>query len=150
MTKYKILNKHKNRFKKKDLFYCLCITMLQRKIDLAYSLQKRKFKKRKNKHPSDSHGENKQVNSTIPQRQHHTWPSSSFSHFSIFFLFFYTSDVQNIIAPAETKHKSLHCMIKLASKNYLKWHTNLYNCSMLVFEPLIYSNYKHAVRSCFM
>lgn len=29
---------------------------------------------------------------------------SSLSHLSIFFLFFYTSDVQNIIAPARTKN----------------------------------------------
>lgn len=55
--------------------------------------------------------------------------SSSLSHLPIFFLFFYTSDVQNIIAPARTKNatttmestqEAAHYRVKSTSTNAWK------------------------------
>lgn len=102
----KKLNKHKNRFKKEYFLLCLYRNVRKKHWSCIQLMKKKTLKNyKKKKHASIrfTWWKHKEENSTITQRKQQTWPSSSFSHFSIFFLFFYTSDVQNIIAPARTK-----------------------------------------------
>lgn len=86
--------------------------------------------------------------------------SSSLSHLSIFFLFFYTSDVQNIIAPARSKNATTtmeltqdaaHYRVKSSSTNawkrcnYTNWFMQLIYTISIFLAPLISS----ATMTCF-
>lgn len=76
--------------------------MLQRKSDLAYKKKIKIIRKKKTSIHSFHmvKTQTSELNYSI-KRAADSW---SLSHLAIFFLFFYTSDVQNIIAPAWTKN----------------------------------------------
>lgn len=130
--------------------------MLQREIYLAY---KKKNHKKKKTSIHSFHMVKTQT-SELNYSTKRAADSSSLSHFSIFFLFFYTSDVQNIIAPARTKNTTTtmeltqdasHYRVKSTSTNdwkrcnYTNWFMQFIYTISILLAPLIYS----ATISCF-
>lgn len=97
---------HKSFFKKGYNNHFI-VSVSQHKIGLTYSLLKKNKKKTK---------QTKKAVSEITPNAHlfhmvktQTYTgSASLSHLSVLFLLFYASDVQNIIAPVEVKHKVKH------------------------------------------